>query len=299
MSILVSAIGQGLIWAVLGLGLFLTFRILNFADMSVEGTFPLGAATAVALIHNGINPYLAMLAAAGAGAVAGLVTGLLYTKGKIPILLAGILTMTAIFSINLRILNGANLSLLNQKTILNGHLMHHLPPFFNTVFVGMIVLAVIISGLIYLLQTNFGQAFIATGDNPTMARSFGINSDSMTIFGLMLSNALIAFGGALVAQNNGYADVNMGIGIIVIALASIIIGEVAFGDLSLNFRLIAIAVGSIFYRFVLLLVLQLGFNPNDLNLLSAIVLALALLTPKLQNVFKIKKVIKGSVARHE
>ncbi|CAH0418717.1 ABC transporter permease [Periweissella ghanensis] len=299
MSILVSAIGQGLIWAVLGLGLFLTFRILNFADMSVEGTFPLGAATAVALIHNGVNPYLAMLAAAGAGAAAGLITGLLYTKGKIPILLAGILTMTAIFSINLRILNGANLSLLNQKTILNGHLMQQLPPFFNTVFVGMIVLAVIISGLIYLLQTNFGQSFIATGDNPTMARSFGINSDSMTIFGLMLSNALIAFGGALVAQNNGYADVNMGIGIIVIALASIIIGEVAFGDLSLNFRLIAIAVGSIFYRFVLLLVLQLGFNPNDLNLLSAIVLALALLTPKLQNVFKIKKVIKGSVARHE
>lgn len=299
MSILVSAIGQGLIWAVLGLGLFLTFRILNFADMSVEGTFPLGAATAVALIHNGVNPYLAMLAAAGAGAAAGLITGLLYTKGKIPILLAGILTMTAIFSINLRILNGANLSLLNQKTILNGHLMQQLPPFFNTVFVGMIVLAVIISGLIYLLQTNFGQSFIATGDNPTMARSFGINSDSMTIFGLMLSNALIAFGGALVAQNNGYADVNMGIGIIVIALASIIIGEVAFGDLSLNFRLIAIAVGSIFYRFVLLLVLQLGFNPNDLNLLSAIVLALALLTPKLQNVFKIKKVIKGSVDRHE
>lgn len=299
MSILVSAIGQGLIWAVLGLGLFLTFRILNFADMSVEGTFPLGAATAVALIHNGVNPYLAMLAAAGAGAAAGLITGLLYTKGKIPILLAGILTMTAIFSINLRILNGANLSLLNQKTILNGHLMQQLPPFFNTVFVGMIVLAVIISGLIYLLQTNFGQSFIATGDNPTMARSFGINSDSMTIFGLMLSNTLIAFGGALVAQNNGYADVNMGIGIIVIALASIIIGEVAFGDLSLNFRLIAIAVGSIFYRFVLLLVLQLGFNPNDLNLLSAIVLALALLTPKLQNVFKIKKVIKGSVARHE
>lgn len=299
MSILVSAIGQGLIWAVLGLGLFLTFRILNFADMSVEGTFPLGAATAVALIHNGVNPYLAMLAAAGAGALAGLVTGLLYTKGKIPILLAGILTMTAIFSINLRILNGANLSLLNQKTVLNSHFMQQLPPFFNTVFVGMIVLAVIIGGLIYLLQTNFGQAFIATGDNQTMAQSFGINSDSMTIFGLMLSNALIAFGGALIAQNNGYADVNMGIGIIVIALASIIIGEVAFGDLSLNFRLIASAVGSIFYRFVLLLVLQLGFNPNDLNLLSAIVLALALLTPKLQHIFKIKNVLKGSVTRHE
>lgn len=299
MNILVSAIGQGLIWAVLGLGLFLTFRILNFADMSVEGTFPLGAATAVALIHQGMNPYLAMLFAALAGAAAGLVTGLLYTKGKIPILLAGILTMTAIFSINLRILNGANLSLLNQHTLLNTSFMQKLPPYFNTVLVGMITITAIIIGLIYLLQTNFGQSFIATGDNPIMAQSLGINSDSMTIFGLMLSNGLIALGGALIAQNNGYADVNMGIGIIVIALASIIIGEVAFGDLSLNLRLVAIAVGSILYRFVLLLVMQLGFAANDLNLLSAIVLALALLTPKLQKVFRLKRVIKGSVKVHD
>lgn len=295
MNILVSAIGQGLIWAVLGLGLFLTFRILNFADMSVEGTFPLGAATAVALIHQGVNPYLAMLAAMIAGALAGLVTGLLYTKGRIPILLAGILTMTATFSINLRILNGANLSLLNQKTLLNTNFMQKLPPFFNSVLVGMLIIAVIIIGLVYLLQTNFGQSFIATGDNPTMAQSLGINSDSMTIFGLMLSNGLIALGGALVAQNNGYADVNMGIGIIVIALASIIIGEVAFGDLSLNLRLIAIAVGSILYRFVLLLVMQLGFAANDLNLISAIVLALALLSPKLQKVFHFNRIIKRSI----
>ncbi|QBO36077.1 ABC transporter permease [Periweissella cryptocerci] len=299
MNLIVSAVGQGLLWAVLGLGLFLTFRILNFADMSVEGTFPLGAATAVALLHSGVNPYLAMLAAFGAGAVAGLVTGLLYTKGNIPILLAGILTMTATFSINLRIMNGSNLSLLNKHTILNSHFMNSLPPYFNGVLVGLIIITIITLLTMYFLQTEYGQAFIATGDNPDMARSFGINTDGMTIMGLMLSNGLIAFGGALIAQNNGYADVNMGIGIIVIALASIIIGEVAFGELTMNQRLIAIVVGSILYRFVLLIVMQLGFAANDLNLLSAVVLALALLTPKFRKIFGFTKVMKGSVKTHD
>lgn len=299
MNIFVSSIGQGLIWAILGLGLFLTFRILNFADMSVEGTFPLGAATCVALIHHGTNPLIAMFIASLAGCIAGLVTGLLYTKGNIPILLAGILTMTATFSINLRILNGANLPLLNQHTLLNNALMQKLPPYFNLVCVGLITVIFIIGCLIFLLQTNFGQSFIATGDNPTMAKAFGINTDLMTILGLMTSNAIIAFGGALVAQSNGYADVNMGIGIIVIALASIIIGEVAFGELSLNLRLIAIVVGSIFYRFALLIVMQLGFAANDLNLLSAIVLALALLSPKLKKVFRFEKVAKNLVKKDE
>lgn len=299
MNIFVSSIGQGLIWAILGLGLFLTFRILNFADMSVEGTFPLGAATCVTLIHQGINPLIAMFVASLAGSIAGLVTGLLYTKGNIPILLAGILTMTATFSINLRILNGANLPLLNQQTLLNNALMQKLPPYFNLVCVGLVTVIFIIGCLIYLLQTNFGQSFIATGDNPTMAKSFGINTDLMTILGLMASNAIIAFGGALVAQSNGYADVNMGIGIIVIALASIIIGEVAFGELSLNLRLIAIVVGSIFYRFALLIVMQLGFAANDLNLFSAIVLTLALLSPKLKKVFRLEKVTKNLVKKDE
>lgn len=299
MNILISSIGQGLIWAILGLGLFLTFRILNFADMSVEGTFPLGAATCVYLIHQGFNPYFSMTIAAVTGAIAGLVTGLLYTKGNVPILLAGILTMTATFSINLRILNGANLSLLNQTTALNNSFMQKLPPYFNMVLFGLVTVSIIICCLIYLLQTNFGQSFIATGDNPIMAQSFGINSDLMTIFGLMFSNAIIAFGGGVVAQSNGYADVNMGIGIIVIALASIIIGEVAFGELSLNIRLIAIVVGSIFYRFVLLIVMQLGFAANDLNLISAIVLAIALLSPKFEKMIGFKKILKGSVKKHD
>lgn len=299
MSIIVSSIGQGLLWAVLGVALFLTFRILNFPDMTVEGSFPLGAATAVAMISHGIDPYLATLAAFVVGAIAGLVTALLYTKGKIPILLAGILVMTAALSINLRIMGSANISLLNQKSIFSSPLLQHLPKNFDSVFVGFIIITIITLVLIFFLQTELGQSFIATGDNANMAQSIGIKTDRMTIMGLMLSNGLIAFGGAVIAQNNGYADINMGIGIIVIALASIIIGEVAFGDLSLNGRLVAVIVGSILYRLVLLAVLSLGFSTNDLNLISAIVLAVAMMLPQLRKALKLDTVIKKGVATHD
>ncbi|WP_294976162.1 ABC transporter permease [uncultured Leuconostoc sp.] len=299
MSIIVSSIGQGLLWAVLGVALFLTFRILNFPDMTVEGSFPLGAATAVTMISHGINPYLATLAAFVVGAIAGLATGLLYTKGKIPILLAGILVMTAALSINLRIMGSANISLLNQKSIFSSPLLQDLPKNFDSVFVGFIIITVITLALIFFLQTEIGQSFIATGDNANMAQSIGIKTDRMTIMGLMLSNGLIAFGGAVIAQNNGYADINMGIGIIVIALASIIIGEVAFGDLSLNGRLVAVIVGSILYRLVLLAVLSLGFSTNDLNLISAIVLAVAMMLPQLRKALKLDTVIKKGVATHD
>ncbi|MBZ6014873.1 ABC transporter permease [Leuconostoc gelidum subsp. gelidum] len=299
MSIIVSSIGQGLLWAVLGVALFLTFRILNFPDMTVEGSFPLGAATAVTMISHGINPYLATLTALIIGSIAGLVTGLLYTKGKIPILLAGILVMTAALSINLRIMGSANISLLNQKSIFSSPILQHLPKNFDSVFVGFIIITIITLSLMFFLQTEIGQAFIATGDNANMAQSIGIKTDRMTIMGLMLSNGLIALGGAVIAQNNGYADINMGIGIIVIALASIIIGEVAFGDLSLNGRLVAVIVGSILYRLVLLAVLSLGFSTNDLNLISAIVLAVAMMLPQLRKALKFDTVIKKGITRHD
>ncbi|MFD1454806.1 ABC transporter permease [Levilactobacillus lanxiensis] len=292
MSLAVSAIGQGLLWAVLGVGLFLTFRILDFADMTVEGTFPLGAATAVAAIANGMNPLLATLLAFVIGALAGLITGLLYTKGHIPILLAGILVMTACYSVNLRIMGRANVSLLGKATLFKNHFLASLPQYFDSVVLGTLIMVIITTIVIYFLQTDLGQGFIATGDNQTMARSLGINTDNMKIMGLMVSNGLIAFGGALVAQNNGYADVNMGIGIIVIALASIIIGEVAFGDLTLNQRLVAVTLGSILYRFVLLLVLKLGFSANDLNLISAIILALCMMLPVFNNVLNFKHLVK-------
>lgn len=299
MNLIVSAIGQGLLWALLGLGLYLTFRILNFADMTVEETFPLGAAVAVANLAHGMSPYLATFLALLAGMLAGLVTGLLYTKGKIPILLAGILTMTAIYSINLRIMGGSNISLIGKKTLLNNEFLRSLPQYFNSVVLGIIVVVIITGILVFFLNTDFGQAFIATGDNPKMAKSLGIYTDSMIIIGLMLSNGIVALCGALIAQNNGYADINMGIGTIVIALASIIIGEVAFGELTLNQRLVAVTLGSIIYRLILLAVLQLGFSANDLNLISSIVLALCMMLPQLEKIVHLKKPIEKGVKKHD
>jgi putative tryptophan/tyrosine transport system permease protein len=292
MSLIISAIGQGLLWAILGIGLYMTFRILDFPDMTVEGTFPMGAATAVTAIAHGINPVLATLLAFIVGCIAGCITGLLYTKAKIPVLLAGILVMTAAYSIDLRIMGQPNRSLLNLPTLLSGKFFQSLPPYFDSVVMGLIIITIVTSLLVYFLQTDLGQAFIATGDNENMAESLGINTDNMKIMGVSVSNGIIALGGALVAQNNGYSDVNMGIGIIVVALASIIIGEVVFGDLTMNQRLVAVIVGSILYRLVLLFVLQLGFNANDLNLLSSILLAIFMGIPAFENRFHLKHVLK-------
>ncbi|MHC9536334.1 ABC transporter permease [Dellaglioa sp. BT-FLS60] len=293
MTIIVSAIGQGLLWGILGLGLFLSFRILDFPDMTVEGTFPMGASVTVICLVHGINPLLATLFAFLAGTLAGLATGLLYTKGKIPILLAGILVMTSLYSINLRILTKANVSLIGKDTIFSAHFLANLPAAFDSVVLGLILVAISISLLAFFLNTELGQAFIATGDNEKMARSLGIQTDRMKILGLMVSNGFIGLAGGLIAQNNGYADISMGIGTIVIGLAAIIIGEVVFGNLSLTARLIAVVIGSIFYRFVILIVLTLGFNANDLKLISAIILALCLMLPTLRKALRLTTLFEG------
>ncbi|GEP74626.1 ABC transporter permease [Weissella thailandensis] len=293
MNLLISAIGQGLIWATLGFGLFLTFRILDFPDMTVEGTFPLGAATAVTLISSGVSPIIATIGAALVGSLAGLVTGVLYTKGKIPILLAGILTMTAAYSVNLRTMGQANRSLLGKNSLFSYDFLHVLPRNFPVIVIGLIVIVLLTIFLARFLKTELGQSFIVTGDNPKMARSLGINTDNMTILGLMIANGLIGLGGALVAQNNGFADVNMGVGTIVVALASIIIGEVVFTDtLTLTERLITIIIGSIFYRFVLVVVLYIGFNADDLKLVSAIILGLALMLPGIRAKLRLSSFLK-------
>lgn len=292
MNLITSAIGQGLLWGLLGIGLFLTFRILDFPDMTVEGTFPLGAAVSVTAITHGVNPLLATLLAFGAGMIAGLVTGLLYTKGRIPILLAGILVMTACYSINLRIMGTSNVSLLGKQTLFTGKFLTSLPKFFDSVFLGMFIIIVVVALLALFLQTDLGQSFIATGDNEKMAKSLGISTDQMKNMGLMVSNGLIAVSGALIAQSDGYSDVNMGIGIIVIGLASIIIGEVVFGELTMNQRLIAVVCGSVIYRFVLLLVLKAGFGTNDLNLISSLVLALCLMLPTFRSKLRLNHVIE-------
>lgn len=280
---IISSISQGLLWGVLGLGIYLTFRILNFPDMTTEGSFPLGGAVAVTLMNAGIHPLLATIVGALAGCVAGLVTGLLYTKGKIPTLLAGILVMTSCNSIMLMVMGRANLGLLDSRTL------QDLLPFAkdsNLLILGLIAVVLVIAGLIYFLYTKLGQAYIATGDNRDMAKSFGINTNRMEVMGLVISNGLIALSGALVSQQDGYADVSKGIGVIVIGLASIIIGEVLYSTgLTLLERLIAIVVGSIFYQFLITAVIALGFNTNYLKLFSALVLAICLMVPVLKNKF--------------
>ena len=279
---LVLIISQGFVWAILGLGIFMTFRILNFPDMTTEGSFPLGGAVAVTLITQGVNPFLATLVAVGAGCLAGLATGLLYTKGKIPTLLSGILVMTSCHSIMLMIMGRANLGLLGTKQI------QDVLPFsseVNQLFTGLIFVTLVILLMLFFLDTKLGQAYIATGDNPDMARSFGINTGRMELMGLILSNGLIALAGALIAQQEGYADVSRGIGVIVVGLASLIIGEVLFQSLTLAERLITIVVGAIAYQFLIWGVIALGFNTNYLRLYSAVILAVCLMIPTLKNKF--------------
>lgn len=282
---IISSVSQGLLWGVLGLGIYLTFRILNFPDMTTEGSFPLGGAVTVTLINSNVNPLLATLAGMIAGMLAGLVTGLLYTKGKIPTLLAGILVMTSCNSVMLMVMGRANLGLSDHKT-----LQDYLPfsDDVNLLVLSLIAVVLVISCVLYFLYTRLGQAYIATGDNPEMAKSFGINTDRMEVMGLVVSNGLIALSGALVSQQDGYADVSKGIGVIVIGLASIIIGEVLYStSLTLLERLIAIVIGSILYQFLITAVIALGFNTNYLKLFSAIVLAICLMVPVLkQKIFK-------------
>lgn len=297
MSLITSTIGQGLLWGILALGLFLTFRILNFPDMTVEGTFPFGAAICISALVHGVNPIIATILSFLGGMLTGLITGLLYTKGKIPVLLAGILTMTGIYSVNLRILGKANVGLLNKATLLNEKFLQRLPDNFPTIVVGLLFAIFIILLLALFLNTDLGQAFIATGDNEKMAQSLGINTDNMKILGLMLSNGLIGLAGGLLGQNGGYADVNMGIGTMVIGLAAIIIGEVVYGNLSLTTRLIAVVIGSIIYRLILLLVLQLGFSTNDFKLISAIILAICMMLPLFEKKFHTRKLLKKGVTK--
>lgn len=284
---IVSAIGQGMLWALLGLGIFMTYRILNFPDMTTEGSFPLGGAVCVTAITTGVSPFVATLLGVGAGMLAGLVTGLLFTKGKIPIILAGILVMSGLNSVILFVMKSPNKSLLNQPKIQDVFQKMALPDYYDTIFLGISVLAVVMILLLFFFNTSLGQAYIATGDNEEMARSIGIQTDRMKILGLVLSNGLIGLSGALIAQNDGYADVSKGTGVIVIGLASLIIGEVLFGELTFGERLMAIVVGSIIYQLLILLVIKLGFDTTYLKIFSAVILAICLMIPQLKKALRL------------
>ena len=276
---LISIISQGLIWAILGLGIFMTFRILDFPDMTTEGSFPLGGAVAVTLITKGVHPLLATLAAIGAGCLAGLATGLLYTKGKIPTLLSGILVMTSCNSVILFVMQRANLGLLGYSKIQD---MIPIASGVNEIIIGIIFVTLVIAAMLFFLDTKLGQAYIATGDNP------GIHTSRMELMGLVVSNGIIALSGALMAQQEGYADASRGIGVIVVGLASLIIGEVLFSKLTLAERLLSIVIGSIIYQFLIWAVIAIGVNTSYIRIFSAIILAICLMIPT----FK-EKLLKG------
>ena len=292
-DLLVPTIAQGLLWAIMALGVYITFRVLDIADLTVEGTFPLGAATAAAVIAKGGSLITAFVLAAVAGCLAGVVTGVLHTKLKIPALLAGILTMIGLYSVNLRIMGKANLSMLGMDTAFT--YMKNLTGFSNsvTVFCVGLISCVLISIVIYwFFGTEIGCAIRATGFNQQMIRAQGVNTNITIVLGLLISNMLVGIAGALVAQNNGFADVGMGVGTIVIGLASVIIGEVLFGTRSFKNCLISVILGSIVYRIVIAVVLQMGMPPNDLKLFTAILVALALSLPLFQAKFNKRKAAK-------
>jgi putative ABC transport system permease protein len=280
-----GALEQGLLWGAMVLGVYLTFRILNFPDLTVDGSFTLGAAVAARLILGGHDPWVATLVAVLAGAVAGLVTGLLHTKLKIDPLLAGILAMIALYSINLRIMGTANLSLLRVDTILTSVSDFTSHAYAALVLGGAVSLLVII-GLYFFLQTEVGLGVRATGDNPQMIRSLGVNTDTTKLIGLSLSNALVAVSGSLIGQYQSFADVGMGIGMIVVGLASVIIGEVLVRTSTIIRALVAALVGSIIYRVVIAGVLQLGMPATDLKLLTAAIVTIALAFPVFRKRFR-------------
>ena len=282
MNILVSTCSQGLIYAVLAMGLYITFRILNFADMTAEGSLTLGGSICAVLITNGANPVLSVLTAGLIGSLAGLITGFLHTKLKIQAILSGILTMIALYSVNIKIMGKANLSLLGKETVFK--IFENVPFFkenlqFSIFLIGIITCSALLLILNLFFKTRLGIAIRATGDNEQMMRAQGANTDFLKILALMISNSLCAVAGALIAQSQGYADVNMGTGTIVIALASIVIGEALIKENLFLLKLVAVILGSVCYRFIIFFVLNLGMNPSDLNLFTAVMASILLSLP--------------------
>ncbi|ATW28220.1 ABC transporter permease [Candidatus Formimonas warabiya] len=281
-TIFLGTIEQGLLWSIMVLGLYMTFRVLDYADLTVDGSFALGAAVAARLIFGGHDPWTATLLAIVAGAVAGMITGILHTQFRIAPLLSGILSMIALYSINLRIMGKANISLLRLDTVMSKITAIGVPEQWAVLVIGVLVAVLAVVILWLFLNTEMGFAMRATGDNAQMIRSLGVNTNRIKIIGLSLSNALVALSGALVAQYQSFADVGMGIGTIVVGLASVIIGEVLFGTKSIMRTLIAVVLGSLVYRIVVAVVLQLGLNPTDLRLFTALIVTVALASPILK-----------------
>lgn len=282
-----GAIEIGFAYGIMVLGVYITFRILDFPDLTVDGSLPLGAAVSAVAISNGVNPYLSLIFAIGAGFLAGMVTAILNTKLKILHLLASILTMIALYSINIRIMSGPNTTLLGANTVFDFAFELGVPGHLAGLVIFAIIAVISLVAIIWFLTTELGQTMLATGDNPQMIRSLGVNTDTIVILGVGISNGLVALSGALVAQNQGAADVGMGIGTIVAGLASVIIGETVFGCNTIARAFIAALLGSILYRLAIALALGLeiggfSFNPSDLNLITAVLVIIALTVPSIK-----------------
>src|SRR5262245_25385729 len=297
MLLLIGAFTIGLILSLLALGVFISFRIFDFPDITADGSVTLGGAVAAVLIVAHVHPLIASTAAFGAGAIAGMTTGILHTRFKINGLLACILVMTALYSVNLHIMGKSNVPLLSERTLatlaessalraLGTPTLHPLGWEVSTRDAAMLALAfgaaALVGGALYLFfRTNLGTAMQAAGDNPQMIRALGVNVDNMIVLGLALSNGLIAFAGGLLTQYQGFADVQMGIGMVVWGLASIIIGEALVGVRALGYVIVGGVMGSVLFRLIVALALRGGLNPNDLKLVTAVFVFFALVLPRL------------------
>ncbi|GAA1347933.1 ABC transporter permease [Arthrobacter roseus] len=301
---MITAVELGLIYAVMALGVYLTFRILNFPDLTIDGSFTTGASVAAIMIVNGVSPLLSTVAAFAAGLIAGIITGLLHTKGKIDGLLAGILTMIALYSINLRIMDGsANIPLLREDTLITPLRENDWLGSWQSILIFAVVALLVKFFLDWFLHTDLGLSMQATGDNQEMIRSFGVSTDRMKILGLALSNGFVALCGALIAQYQGFSDISMGIGLILVGLASVILGQAIFGARLIMISTLAVILGSILYRIVIFGALEVGLNPSDMKLISALLVVVALVMPqwkfikRLQGLTTLKKLSTSAKAR--
>jgi len=289
-GVLSFSLYEGLVFGLVATGVYLTFRVLSFPDLSVDGTFPLGGAVAAVLIVGGANPFLATLAAFGSGLGAGLITGLLNTRLRLPALLAGIIMMVALYSVNLRIMGGANVSLLREVTAfdkVSGLLGLSSGSIEISISVALVIAIIVFLILNWFLRTEIGLALRATGDNEQMVRALGSDTNKNILLGCSISNGLVALAGAVVAQGQGFADVGMGIGMIVMGLASVIIGEALIRPRGVARLLLAAIVGAFVYRLFITIALRLGLAPGDLKLITAVLVIVVLAVPY------IRKKIRG------
>lgn len=297
LNALPGAVAQGLIWGIMAIGVYITFRILDIADLTVDGTLCTGGAVCIMMMQSGQNVWTALVCATLAGMLAGMATGLLHTFMGIPAILSGILTQLGLYSVNLKVMGKANQAINVDKfdLLVSLRYIKGVPFYKNTILLVAVIIVVLIAILYWFFGTELGCSLRATGCNDKMARAQGINTDFNRVLGLMLSNGLVALAGALLGQYQGFADINMGRGAIVIGLAAVIIGEAIFGKIFRNFglTLLAVAFGSIIYYFVLQIVIWLGIDTDLLKLLSAVVVAIFLAIPTWKSRYFSKPVKKG------